>query len=285
MLANRSASAPFFGSSTGTKISLIWYSGWPASRLSASCRCRMSAEVIRDRSPSCSRSTPVQDSCTRIWSISVVRATPSFASRSRRALDGMLLRFSMSEMASAIRDTGTLMWRCWISCMRRRSSISCRVICGRSRFSTSGFSARPVDRVNRCSRSSTSRRVTIWPFTTATISSCDGPALPEAALPAGAPVPVAVSSAVSAAWWWRWRDCPDAAPGQAAPARSRTASIRAVVRTAGAGGREAGKGRCGLMGGSWVVGTAQPFTGKVPMVLKVMLNRTEVSPLSPLIVV
>ena len=70
--AKDSASWSCFGSSTGMKISLMSYSACPTSRLSASSRCLMSRLEMRARSPSASRSTWVQPSCTRIWSISVV---------------------------------------------------------------------------------------------------------------------------------------------------------------------------------------------------------------------
>jgi hypothetical protein len=63
------------------------------------------------------------------------------------------------------------MRRRWISCSRSFSLISCLVICGVSRSSTSGLAGSPADSANSLRRLSTSPRLITSPFTTATMVS------------------------------------------------------------------------------------------------------------------
>ena len=142
----------------------------------------MSASLTWLRSPSSSRSTCVQPSCTRTWSIRVRSATPWSPSLRFRVPGCMPLRDSMPLMASAICLSLMITLRRCSSCRRRRSSISCLVTCGRSRASTSGVNGSPVDSANSRALACTSASLTMSPLTTATIPSLAPTILPAAEL-------------------------------------------------------------------------------------------------------
>ena len=78
-------------------------------------------------------------------------------------------------MAAEISSGVTTILRRSISWMRSFSSISWRVICGRSRSSIPASTPMPVDSANSLARSSTSCSVTASPSTIATILSAGMP--------------------------------------------------------------------------------------------------------------
>ena len=173
--ANFRASADLAGSSIGMKISDTRNSGLPTWSLKMRSCSATSAPLMSALAPSSSRSTRVQPSCTRTWSISVRIATPWPRRLAPSAPFGMPLRCSISPMASAISRSLTPIRRRCTSCSRNRSSTSCLATCGRSRVSTSGVTGSPVLSANSRPRLLTSPLVTTSPFTTATIC----PALPS----------------------------------------------------------------------------------------------------------